>query len=259
MTKTTDKDPEMKLAKKLAIEGTHESLAQLATLSSTVRNSAETYRHLGNVSAADAEPVISYILSQARVEDDQLLHALKALASINTASAENAIVLIAKNILGTGKKFAECIGAEAIVALQDIGSETAADKILELAYGDDDLVFQALTSLGALYDTDPNRFIPAYKQMLGFSMQPAILDRTVTPAVGKPDEKLLRQAFVDADKRRLLPELESVEGRPSCSVGFATCAFDLAVAEAKMTRDLMNLQQTRQDMAVRLFTAPRNP
>lgn len=254
MTKTTDKDPEMKLAQTLAMEGTTESLAQLATLSSTVRNSAETYHHLGNVSAADAEPVISYILSQARTEDNQLLYALKALVSIHTPSAENTIVTIAKNILGTGKKFADCIGAEAIVALQDIGSETAADRILELAYGDDNLVFQALTSLGALYDGDQNRFIPAYKQMLGFSMQPAILDRTVTPAVGKPDEKLLRQAFIDADKRRLLPELESVEGREQPSVGFATCAFDLAVAEARMTRELMDLQQTRQDMSVRLFT-----
>lgn len=240
MVKSREIDPEFKLAQHLASDGSPDSLEHLATLSVSARGAVATYRALGSVTGENAEHVIKYILSQCS-HNDQLEQAVKTLSSLHTESAENAIVTIARTNAA--------IVATAMIALQEIGTETAADKILELSREKEFAVPQALRSLSELYQNDAQRFGPAYKQLLDFTLRPDILDRLIHPILDNVNELgKLQSAFNVVNMVGLLGEVEDVADYSEGPVGFASCAFDLAVKHAKLQRELETLQVERQGM-----------
>lgn len=206
-----------------------ESLARLADLSPSLRNSEKVYYELGQTTGDRAKMVVDYIRGQCVKEDEVLLRALGALRAINTHEAEILIKDIALNTPAQSKH-AGYIGAECIVALQYMGTPAAAEHIVEIGQTKNDLLLQALTSLGELNNQSPAHFSSAYKSMCEYATQRENLLHILERAADSDDLPLLRNAFLDADQRQIMDEPWH------CST-----AFELAVREAEIQNELKDL------------------
>ena len=233
---TSAYDAEFENAKVWAQTADDVSLDSLSRASPSVRNAPEVYALLSKVGASNSDAVIDYIVHHCK-EDPRavLMQGIEALCLINTHKAEIAIADLARTF--SSKHIHAHFGANCIGALERMGSETAADFILELGRRENDLVLQALRSVKNLYIGDPARFQSQYAQVVDFATKRAVLVQTIDMAFDESDDlEALRQEFEAADAHGILSKVKlPIADEP---VGFCMKAFQLAVHEAQLTRDL---------------------
>lgn len=231
MTNQIDQNPELTHAIELAKNPTPDNLEQLGRLSATVRNSEAVYTQLGTVTASEADRVINYIEGQCSREDDVLKSAVAALENINTPQAEKLIVRICTEFVKPTSQHVGYIGAECIVALQNMGTDSAADLIVQLGQAKDDLILQATYSLQKLYDGNKQQFQSQCKQMLEFATQREVLVSALAKkSIDETDIPNLRSVFARADALLVLPVANK-----------CTRAFELALREHDLRQELKSI------------------